>query len=62
MNETIKFVLNISQVGNVDSEECKEPSVIPDNTFLANFQGKLLNQLKESQIQVDIYSAKLKQL
>ena len=61
-NETIKFVLNISQVGKVDSKVCKEPSVIPDNTFLANFQEKLLNQLKESQIQFDLYSAKLKQL
>ena len=61
-NETIKFVLNISQVGKVDSKVCKESSVIPDNTFLVNFQEKLLNQLTESQIQVDIYSVKLKQL
>ena len=61
-NETIKFVLNISQVGKAESKVCKEHSVVLDNTFLENFQEKLLNQLKESQIQVDIYSVKLKQL
>ena len=59
-NETIQFVLKISQVGKADSKVCKELSVVPDNIFLANFQEKLLSQLKESQIQVDIYSAKLK--
>ena len=61
-NETIQFVLKISQVGKADSRVCKEPSVVPDNTFLANFQEKLLSQLKESKIQVDTYSAKLRQL
>ena len=60
--ETIKFVLNISQVGKADSNICKEPSVVPDNIFLANFQEKRLSQLKESQPQFDIYSAKLKHL
>ena len=61
-NETIKFVFNCSQDGKVDSEVCKESPVIPDMTFLANFQEKLLTQIKESQIQVDIYNAKVKQL
>ena len=61
-NEIIKFLFNFSQIGKVDSKVCKEPSVLPYNTFLANFQEKLLTQLTESQIQVDIYSVKLKQL
>ena len=61
-NETIKFVLNCSQVGKVDSKVCKEPSVIPDKTFLANFQEKILTQLRESEIQLDIYNARVKQL
>ena len=39
-NETIKFLFNCSQSGKVDSKVCKEPSVIPDKTFLANFQEK----------------------
>ena len=61
-NETIKFVFNCSQDGKVDSKVCKELPVIPDKTFLANFQEKLFTQIKESQIQVDIYNAKVKQL
>ena len=36
-NETIKFIFNCSHVGKVDPKVCKEPSVIPDKTFLANF-------------------------
>ena len=61
-NETIKFVFNCSQDGKADSEVCKESPVIPDMTLLANFQEKLFTQLKESQIQVDIYNVNLKQL
>ena len=61
-NEIVKFILNISQIGKVDSKVCKESSVIPDKTFLANFQEKLLNQLIESEIQIDIHSVKIKQL
>ena len=61
-NETIKFVLNCSQIGKVDSKVCKEPSVIPDKTFLANFQEKILTQLTESEIQLDIYNVRVKQL
>ena len=60
--ETIKFVFNCSQNGKVDSKVCKELPVIPDLTFLANFQEKLFTQIKESQFQVDIYNAKVKQL
>ena len=60
--ETIKFVFNCSQHGKVDSKVCKELPVIPDLTFLANFQEKLFTQIKESQFQVDIYNAKVKQL
>ena len=61
-NETINFVFNCSQIGKVDSKVCKEPSVIPDKTFLANFWDKIFTQLTESEIQVDIYNVKLKQL
>ena len=61
-NETIKFFFNCSQIGKVDSKVCKEPSVIPDKTFLANFQEKILTQLRESKIQLDIYSVTIKQL
>ena len=41
---------------------CKEPSVTPDKTFLANFQEKILTQLRESEIQFDIYDVRVKQL
>ena len=51
-NETIKFLFNCSQPGKVDSKVCKEPSVIPEKTFLANFQEKILTQLRESEIQL----------
>ena len=61
-NETIKFFFNCSQIGKVDSKVCKEPSVIPDKTFLANFQEKNFTQLTESEIQLDIYSVTIKQL
>ena len=61
-NETIKFIFNCSQNGKVDSKVCKELPVIPDLTFLANFQEKLFTQIKESQFQVDICNAKVKQL
>ena len=61
-NETFKFVLNCSQVGKVDSKVCKEPSVTPDKTLLANFWEKILTQLTESEIQLDIYNVRVKQL
>ena len=61
-NETIKFLFNCSQIGKVDSKLCKEPSVIPDKTFLANFQEKILTQLTESEIQLDFYFVRIKQL
>ena len=61
-NETTKFVLKISQVGKADSTVCKEPLMVLDNTFLVNFQDKILNQLKEVEIQVDIYSVRLRWL
>ena len=61
-NETIKFLSNCSQPGKVDSKVCKEPSVIPDKTFLANFQEKILTQLRESEIQLDFYSVTIQQL
>ena len=61
-NEAIKFVLNFSQVGKVDSKVCKEPSVTPDKTVVAKFQEKILTQLTESEIQLDIYNARVKQL
>ena len=61
-NETIKFVLNCSQVGKVYSKVCKEPSVIPDKMFLGNLQEKILTQLTESEIQLDIYNVRIKQL
>ena len=60
--ETINFVFNCRQHGNVNSKVCKELPVIPDLTFLANFQEKLFTQIKESQFQVDMYNAKVKQL
>ena len=62
-NEAIKFVLNCSQVGTVDSKVCKEPSVTPDDTVLAKFQEKILTQLAELRdIQLDIYNVRVKQL
>ena len=61
-NETIKFLFNCSQPGKVDSKICKEPSVIPEKTFLANFQEKILTQLRESEIQLDFYSVIIQQL
>ena len=61
-NEAIKFVLNCSQVSTVDSKVCKEPSVTPDETVLAKFQEKILTQLAELDIQLDIYNVRVKQL
>ena len=62
-NEAIKFVLNCSQVGTVDSKVCKEPSVTPDETVLAKFQEKILTQLAElREIQLDIYNVRIEQL
>ena len=61
-NEAIKFVLNCSQVSKVDSKVCKEPSVTPDETVVAKFQEKILTQLAELDIQLDIYNVKVKQL
>ena len=61
-NEAIKFVLNCSQVSTVDSKMCKEPSVTPDETVLARFQEKILTQLAELDIQLDIYNVRVKQL
>ena len=61
-NEAIKFVLNCSQVSTVDSKVCKEPSVTPDETVLAKFQEKILTELAELDIQLDIYNVKVKQL
>ena len=58
----LSFFFNCSQIGKVDSKVCKEPSVIPDKTFLANFQEKIFTQLTESEIQLDIYSVTIKQL
>ena len=54
--------MNCSQVGKVDSIVCKEPSVAPDKTVIAKFQEKILTQLTESEIQFDIYNARVKQL
>ena len=45
-NETIQFVLGISQIGKADSKVCNKPAVVPDNIFLANFQEKLLQSTK----------------
>ena len=62
-NEAIKFVLNCSQVGTVDSKVCKEPSVTPDETVLAKFQEKILTELAElREIQLDIYNVRIEQL
>ena len=61
-NETINFLFNCSQPSKVDSKVCKEPSVIPYKTFLANLQEKILTQLRESEIQCDFYSVSIQQL
>ena len=61
-NEAIKFVLNCSQVSKVDSKVCKEPSVTPDETVVAKFQEKILTELAEADIQLDIYNVRIKQL
>ena len=61
-NETTKFVLNCYHHGKVYSEVCKEHSGIPDKTFPANFEEKILTQLTESKIQLDIYTVRFKQL
>ena len=42
-NESIRFALNCSQHGKVYSKVCEEHSVIPDMTFLANFEEKILS-------------------
>ena len=59
-NETIKFVLNCYQHGKVYSEVCKKHSGIPDKTFPANFEEKILTQLTDSKIQLDIYNVRIK--
>ena len=61
-DEIIKFVSNCSQAKNIDSQVCKEPSVTPDKTVIAKFQEKILTQLRESEIQFDIYDVRVKQL
>ena len=61
-NEAIMFVLNCSQVSKVDSKVCKEPSVTPDETVVAKFQEKILTELAEADIQLDIYNVRIKQL
>ena len=51
-----------SQAKRFDSKVCKEPSVTPDETVVAKFQEKILTQLRESEIQFDIYDARVKHL
>ena len=61
-NETTKFVLNSYQYGKVYSEVCNKLPGIPDKTLPADFQEKILTQLRESNIQFDIYNVRIKQL
>ena len=58
----LQFVLNCDQHGKVYSEVCNKHSGIPDKTLPADFQEKILTQLKESNIQLDIYNVRIKQL
>ena len=60
-NETIKFIFNCIQPSKIDSKVCKEPIMIPDKTFLANLQEKILTQLREADIQLDFYSVSIQQ-
>ena len=61
-HETTKFVLNSHQYGKVYSEVCNKHPGIPDKTLPADFQEKILTQLRGSDIQVDIYNVKFEQL
>ena len=61
-HETTKFVLNSYQYGKVYSEVCNKHPGIPDKTLPADFQEKILTQLRGSDIQVDIYNVRFEQL
>ena len=61
-SEPTKFILNCYQHTKVYSEVCNKHPGIPDKTLPADFQEKILTQLRESDIQVDIYDARVKQL
>ena len=59
---TTKFIFNCDQHAMVYSEVCNKHPGIPDKTLPADFQEKILTQLRGSDIQVDLYNAKFKQL
>ena len=50
------------QYGKVYSEVCNKHPGIPDKTLPADFQEKILTQLRGSDIQVDIYNVRFEQL
>ena len=59
---TTKFIFNCDQHAKVYSEVCNKHPGIPDKTLPADFQEKILTQLRGSNIQVDLYNVKFKQL
>ena len=59
---TTKFIFNCDQHAKVYSEVCNKHPGIPDKTLPADFQEKILTQLRGSDIQVDLYNVKFKQL
>ena len=59
---TTKFIFNCEQHAKVYSEVCNKHPGIPDKTLPADFQEKILTQLRGSDIQVDLYNVKFKQL
>ena len=61
-HETTKFILNCDQHAKVYSEVCKKHLGIPEKTLPADFQEKILTQLRGSDIQVDIYNVRFEQL
>ena len=61
-SEASKFILNCDQHAKVYSEVCNKHPGIPDKTLPADFQEKILTQLRESETQFDIYDARVKQL
>ena len=59
---TTKFIFNCEQHAKVYSEVCNKHPGIPDKTLPADFQEKILTQLRGSDIQVDLYDVKFKHL
>ena len=61
-HETTKFISNCDHHAKLYSEVYNKHPRIPDKTLPADFQEKILTQLRGSDIQVDIYNVRFEQL